>query len=68
MAAIAPPEIGAGQMTADAQHIDSAVPQRQQRSSLLDRTSLSFRMGLMKGGFVAGIVAFMLVTHQGLQL
>jgi len=68
MAAIAPPEIGAGQMTADAQHIDSAVPQRQQPSSLLDRTSLSFRMGLMKGGFVAGIVAFMLVTHQGLQL
>jgi len=55
-------------MKADAQSIDSTVPRQQQRSSLLDRTSLSFRMGLMKGVFIAGIIAFMLVTHQGLQL
>ena len=67
MAAIAPPENCAGQMTADAQRIDSPMPQ-QQRASLLDRMSLSFRMGLMKGVFVAGIVAFILVTHQALQL
>jgi diguanylate cyclase (GGDEF)-like protein len=56
-------------MTADAQNTGQPTPQqRQQRSTLLDRTSLSFRMRLMKGVFVAGIVAFILVTHQALQL
>src|SRR5262245_1068802 len=55
-------------MTADAQPTDSPMPPQQQRSSLLDRTSLSFRMGLMKGVFVAGIVAFILVTQHALQL
>ena len=55
-------------MTADAQRTDSPMPQQPPRSSLLDRASLSFRMGLMKGIFVAGIVAFILVTHQALQL
>ena len=67
MTAIAPPENSAGQMTADAQRFDSPVPQPR-RSSLLDRASLAFRMGLMKGIFVAGIVAFIAVTHQALQL
>lgn len=55
-------------MTADPQLTVSPMPKPRRLSSLLGRTSLSFRMGLMNGVFVAGIVAFIWVTHQALQL
>ncbi len=38
------------------------------RTSLLDRTSLLFRMGLINGIFAVGIVSFIVITHQALQL
>ena len=54
-------------MTADAQNTDSPTPNQQRRPSLLDRTSLLFRLGLMTGVFVAGIVALISITHQARQ-
>src|SRR5690349_17786147 len=38
------------------------------RAHLLDRTSLLFRMGLINGVFAVGIVSFIVITHQALQL
>ena len=54
-------------MKADAQNTDSPTPNQQRRPSLLDRTSLLFRLGLMTGVFVAGIVALISITHQARQ-
>jgi diguanylate cyclase (GGDEF)-like protein len=55
-------------MTADPQRTDPNAPEPQRWSRLLDRSSLLFRMVLMNGVFVAGMVALFLIAHEALDL